>query len=648
MRPPRPCARRARSSTISTAWHLFSARTPIAVTRASYVAFELPRPPRAQRVAHLRRVLGERAAEAGDAVERIAAQFVLGSDALERACLSMESGSGPLADGCGRRAGAGAPAARRRRAADRADAGWDDLVLPADAARDAAASSRPTSGIARRSTSDWGFGAQGARGLGISALFAGASGTGKTMAAEVLARELALDLYRDRPLAGRQQVHRRDREEPAPRLRRRRGGRRDPAVRRGRRAVRQAHARSRTATTATRTSRSATCCSAWRRYRGLAILATNQREAIDSAFLRRLRFIVRFPFPDARARVALWRARFPRVRRCGHRRPTACAAAAARRQDPQHRAQRRVPRGRARRTDLDASRAVGVAQRVPRSSIHSRRSRSRAGRHDPLDRVHGARARRATSSRRSRSACSRPSPAPGCSSVRSQSASRRSGSGSAISVEKRVTGRETDRVLPHRARSMATCRRGGSPACTPLRVSDLVVLLVLAFLAFGRVGCFRVACCHGRPARFGVRYTHAHARLGFPMRWVGRPLVPVQLFEAAASAVLAAVGVVLLVHGAAPARPRRSSSSGTRWCDSRSSSCAATARVPTQPASARRSGSHSRRRRSSLPSIDRPPRSPRPSLSAPLPPSSRGGHARSHARCATRVTSTSSRPRSPC
>ncbi len=43
---------------------------------------------------------------------------------------------------------------------------------------------------------DWGFAGKGARGLGISALFAGESGTGKTMAAEVLARELQLDLYR--------------------------------------------------------------------------------------------------------------------------------------------------------------------------------------------------------------------------------------------------------------------------------------------------------------------------------------------------------------------------------------------------------------------------------------------------------------------
>ena len=46
-------------------------------------------------------------------------------------------------------------------------------------------------------------------------------------------------------------------------------------------------------------------------YRGLAILTTNMRHAIDPAFLRRLRFIVEFPFPDAAHRARIWRARFP-------------------------------------------------------------------------------------------------------------------------------------------------------------------------------------------------------------------------------------------------------------------------------------------------------------------------------------------------
>src|SRR5262249_54469181 len=74
-------------------------------------------------------------------------------------------------------------------------ASWDDLVLPAEqrqALREIAAHVRQRA----RVYEGWGFAARGTRGLGISALFAGASGTGKTMAAEVLAAELRLDLYR--------------------------------------------------------------------------------------------------------------------------------------------------------------------------------------------------------------------------------------------------------------------------------------------------------------------------------------------------------------------------------------------------------------------------------------------------------------------
>jgi SpoVK/Ycf46/Vps4 family AAA+-type ATPase len=46
-------------------------------------------------------------------------------------------------------------------------------------------------------------------------------------------------------------------------------------------------------------------------YRGLAILTTNQKEALDKAFLRRLRFVIQFPFPDAAQRAEIWRRIFP-------------------------------------------------------------------------------------------------------------------------------------------------------------------------------------------------------------------------------------------------------------------------------------------------------------------------------------------------
>jgi hypothetical protein len=72
---------------------------------------------------------------------------------------------------------------------------WDDIVLPESqrrTLRDIAAHVRQRSTVYET----WGFAARGERGLGISAMFAGVSGTGKTMAAEVLANELQLDLYR--------------------------------------------------------------------------------------------------------------------------------------------------------------------------------------------------------------------------------------------------------------------------------------------------------------------------------------------------------------------------------------------------------------------------------------------------------------------
>lgn len=72
---------------------------------------------------------------------------------------------------------------------------WDDLVLPEPqklVLRQIAAQSRNRMTVYET----WGFAARGLRGLGISALFAGPSGTGKTLAAEVLAAELLLDLYR--------------------------------------------------------------------------------------------------------------------------------------------------------------------------------------------------------------------------------------------------------------------------------------------------------------------------------------------------------------------------------------------------------------------------------------------------------------------
>src|SRR5690606_22855549 len=72
---------------------------------------------------------------------------------------------------------------------------WDDLILPEtqkNILREIAMHVRQRNKV----YNDWGYSGKVSRGLGISALFTGDSGTGKTMASEVLANELKLDLYR--------------------------------------------------------------------------------------------------------------------------------------------------------------------------------------------------------------------------------------------------------------------------------------------------------------------------------------------------------------------------------------------------------------------------------------------------------------------
>jgi hypothetical protein len=75
------------------------------------------------------------------------------------------------------------------------------------------------------------------------------------------------------------------------------------------------------------------------------------------------------------------------------------------------------------------------------------------------------------------------------------------------------------------------------------RIVDVATIGIGSFLVFGRLGCFAVACCHGRLGRLGVVYGCDHVRAGFWERWVGRRLWPVQLLESGASLVLVAVGL---------------------------------------------------------------------------------------------------------
>ncbi|HMM41208.1 MAG TPA: ATP-binding protein, partial [Thermomicrobiales bacterium] len=188
-------------------------------------------------------------------------------------------------------------------------AAWDDLVLPATQKQvlgDIAIHVRQRG----RVYGDWGFSSKGRRGLGISVLFSGASGTGKTMAAEVLANALGLDLYR----IDLSQVVSKYIGETEKNL-----GRLFDAAQGGgvillfdeadalfgkRSEVRDSHDRYANIEVSYLLQRMES-------YDGLAILTTNLKGALDPAFMRRIRFVVQFPFPDADARAAIWRRIFP-------------------------------------------------------------------------------------------------------------------------------------------------------------------------------------------------------------------------------------------------------------------------------------------------------------------------------------------------
>jgi hypothetical protein len=186
---------------------------------------------------------------------------------------------------------------------------WDDLVLPAagkQTLREIAAQVRGRYTVYE----EWGFAEKSRRGLGISALFAGPSGTGKTMAAEVLAGALRLDLYRiDLSSVVSKYIG-----ETEKNLRRifdaaEVGGaillfdEADALF--GRRSeVKDSHDRYANIEVSYLLQRMES-------YRGLAILTTNMKDALDAAFMRRLRFVVEFPFPAAAARAEIWRGIFP-------------------------------------------------------------------------------------------------------------------------------------------------------------------------------------------------------------------------------------------------------------------------------------------------------------------------------------------------
>ncbi len=186
---------------------------------------------------------------------------------------------------------------------------WCDLVVPEDA--DKQLREICAQYIHRQQVLDgWGFGRKLSYGKGINVLFAGPSGTGKTMAAEIVANELGLDLYKI-DLAGVVSKYIGETEKNLDRI--------FTAAEHanailffdeadalfGKRTdVSDAHDRYANIEVSYLLQK-------MEQYDGLAILATNLRDNMDESFMRRLAFSVYFPFPDDMQRLRIWRSIWP-------------------------------------------------------------------------------------------------------------------------------------------------------------------------------------------------------------------------------------------------------------------------------------------------------------------------------------------------
>jgi ATPase family associated with various cellular activities (AAA) len=277
--------------------------------RRAGLVVDLGRPTAAEQADVWRAALG---AGAGDAPERLAAQFDLGAPTIAQ--IAGVAGAAPddrpLAD----RAWAACLMETRKgldALAQRIDtkATWDDIVLPDT---ELALLRTITDQVAARSAvyDAGGFAARTARGLGINALFAGPSGTGKTLAAEVIASHLRLNLFRI-DLSAVVSKYIGETEKNLARLFREAesGGvvlffDEADALFGKRTEIRDSHDRYANIEINYLLQRMES-------YRGLAILATNMKSALDAAFVRRLRFVVTFAYPAQAERRRIWERVFP-------------------------------------------------------------------------------------------------------------------------------------------------------------------------------------------------------------------------------------------------------------------------------------------------------------------------------------------------
>jgi len=274
----------------------------------SPLTLDVPVPDRAERLASWRRELG--ADQLGADAELLTGHLALGPGqvraAVEAARSAAALNGGSIGEEELRRGVRGQNAAGLERLARRIEpeVGWDDLVLTPTVLRalqDVAARARHRDTV----LTQWRMRRGGGRGIGVTALFAGDSGTGKTMSAEVIATDLRLDLYTVN-LATVVDKYVGETEKNLERIFTEAAGvnavlffDEADAIFGKRSEVRDAHDRYANIESAYLLQRLET-------FDGLAVLATNLRSNIDEAFTRRLDAIVDFPAPGPDLRRSLW------------------------------------------------------------------------------------------------------------------------------------------------------------------------------------------------------------------------------------------------------------------------------------------------------------------------------------------------------
>lgn len=294
---------------------LLSSREPLPLPKQNMLLLDVPQAELAEQITLWQQALGSSAKRLNGQIQHLSSQFNLGAEAIYAASAQvMNNGTGLSDEDMGALLWETCRYSARQRLDELAQrvepiATWRDLVLPEAQLHTL---HHIIVHVRQRSRvyDTWGFRSKSARGLGISALFTGVSGTGKTMASEVLANELNLDLYR----IDLSQVVSKYIGETEKNLRRVF----DVAEQSGavllfdeadalfgkRSEVKDSHDRHANIETSYLLQR-------MEEYSGLAILTTNMKKALDKAFLRRIRFFVQFPFPDIEQRTEIWRCIFP-------------------------------------------------------------------------------------------------------------------------------------------------------------------------------------------------------------------------------------------------------------------------------------------------------------------------------------------------